>query len=317
MQHGPLITFHLNLTQGNAVVRYSSKEEASKAQKSLHMYVNSFTDVVFLKNQPQLYHLWTMSLNTCFPGVFWETPLYWQSLLEKRNWTASLHRVSPSRPPPAGRPTPAPIKHGWGAEGRWPHTPLATGTAAVWEEEEDQAGRGPAVRRATRCCGGVFRSTPACGGRPAPRTAELWAAPPQSIRCFLETCWAESLCESAKRSNPRTCSEIWNLTSKNQANHLAIINVSGTVKNQETGGWGHTCKEAADLLPLLFLFCFVLRLFICVILIIRLGLQYSIDFVRRTVTKREVNLYRDFSLITDTVWKCILLQTDETSCHFF
>lgn len=38
MQHGPLITFHLNLTQGNAVVRYSSKDEAAKAQKSLHMY---------------------------------------------------------------------------------------------------------------------------------------------------------------------------------------------------------------------------------------------------------------------------------------
>lgn len=38
MQHGPLITFHLNLTQGNAVVRYSSKDEAGKAQKSLHMY---------------------------------------------------------------------------------------------------------------------------------------------------------------------------------------------------------------------------------------------------------------------------------------
>jgi hypothetical protein len=41
LQHGPLITFHLNLTQGNAVVRYSSKEEAAKAQKSLHMYVSS------------------------------------------------------------------------------------------------------------------------------------------------------------------------------------------------------------------------------------------------------------------------------------
>ncbi|PKU34416.1 hypothetical protein llap_15279 [Limosa lapponica baueri] len=37
LQHGPLITFHLNLTQGNAVVRYSSKEEAAKAQKSLHI----------------------------------------------------------------------------------------------------------------------------------------------------------------------------------------------------------------------------------------------------------------------------------------
>lgn len=40
MQHGPLITFHLNLTQGSAVVRYSSKDEAAKAQKSLHMYVS-------------------------------------------------------------------------------------------------------------------------------------------------------------------------------------------------------------------------------------------------------------------------------------
>eukprot|EP00069_Balaena_mysticetus_P020898 bmy_13162T0 len=38
LQHGPLITFHLNLTQGNAVVRYSSKEEAAKAQKSLHIW---------------------------------------------------------------------------------------------------------------------------------------------------------------------------------------------------------------------------------------------------------------------------------------
>uniref|UniRef100_A0ABI8A3Z2 UBA domain-containing protein n=2 Tax=Felis catus TaxID=9685 RepID=A0ABI8A3Z2_FELCA len=37
LQHGPLVTFHLNLTQGNAVVRYSSKEEAAKAQKSLHI----------------------------------------------------------------------------------------------------------------------------------------------------------------------------------------------------------------------------------------------------------------------------------------
>lgn len=43
MQHGPLITFHLNLTQGSAVVRYSSKDEAAKAQKSLHMYVSSST----------------------------------------------------------------------------------------------------------------------------------------------------------------------------------------------------------------------------------------------------------------------------------
>lgn len=37
MQHGPLITFHLNLPHGTALVRYSSKEEVVKAQKSLHM----------------------------------------------------------------------------------------------------------------------------------------------------------------------------------------------------------------------------------------------------------------------------------------
>ncbi|XP_016136668.1 trinucleotide repeat-containing gene 6C protein-like isoform X3 [Sinocyclocheilus grahami] len=46
MQHGPLITFHLNLTQGNAVVRYSSKEETAKAQKSLHMCVLGNTTIL-------------------------------------------------------------------------------------------------------------------------------------------------------------------------------------------------------------------------------------------------------------------------------
>lgn len=48
MQHGPLITFHLNLTQGNAVVRYSSKDEAAKAQKSLHMQVSSLIHSTWL-----------------------------------------------------------------------------------------------------------------------------------------------------------------------------------------------------------------------------------------------------------------------------
>nr|XP_029506189.1 trinucleotide repeat-containing gene 6C protein-like [Oncorhynchus nerka] len=46
MQHGPLITFHLNLTQGNALVRYNSKEEAAKAQKSLHMCVLGNTTIL-------------------------------------------------------------------------------------------------------------------------------------------------------------------------------------------------------------------------------------------------------------------------------
>ncbi|XP_062837111.1 trinucleotide repeat-containing gene 6B protein isoform X15 [Anolis carolinensis] len=37
MQHGPLLTFHLNLTQGTALIRYSTKQEAAKAQTALHM----------------------------------------------------------------------------------------------------------------------------------------------------------------------------------------------------------------------------------------------------------------------------------------
>ncbi|KAI1883924.1 hypothetical protein AGOR_G00221090 [Albula goreensis] len=46
MQHGPLITFHLNLPHGNAVVCYSSREEAAKAQKSLHMCVLGNTTIL-------------------------------------------------------------------------------------------------------------------------------------------------------------------------------------------------------------------------------------------------------------------------------
>ncbi|XP_063170723.1 trinucleotide repeat-containing gene 6A protein isoform X2 [Candoia aspera] len=46
MQHGPLITFHLNLPHGNALVRYSSKEEVMKAQKSLHMCVLGNTTIL-------------------------------------------------------------------------------------------------------------------------------------------------------------------------------------------------------------------------------------------------------------------------------
>ncbi|XP_014345410.1 trinucleotide repeat-containing gene 6A protein isoform X2 [Latimeria chalumnae] len=46
LQHGPLITFHLNLPHGNALVRYSSKEEAIKAQKSLHMCVLGNTTIL-------------------------------------------------------------------------------------------------------------------------------------------------------------------------------------------------------------------------------------------------------------------------------
>ncbi|XP_067318583.1 trinucleotide repeat-containing gene 6A protein-like isoform X6 [Anolis sagrei] len=46
MQHGPLKTFHLNLPHGNALVRYSSKEEVMKAQTSLHMCVLGNTTIL-------------------------------------------------------------------------------------------------------------------------------------------------------------------------------------------------------------------------------------------------------------------------------
>ncbi|TKS91579.1 Trinucleotide repeat-containing gene 6B protein [Collichthys lucidus] len=36
-QHGPLLTFHLGLTQGSALIRYNSRQEAAKAQGALHM----------------------------------------------------------------------------------------------------------------------------------------------------------------------------------------------------------------------------------------------------------------------------------------
>lgn len=36
MQHGPLQNFYFNQRYGNALVRYNTKEEASKAQKSLN-----------------------------------------------------------------------------------------------------------------------------------------------------------------------------------------------------------------------------------------------------------------------------------------
>ncbi|XP_012735101.2 trinucleotide repeat-containing gene 6B protein [Fundulus heteroclitus] len=46
MQHGPLLTFHLGLTQGSALVRYSSRQEAAKAQSALHMCVLGNTTIL-------------------------------------------------------------------------------------------------------------------------------------------------------------------------------------------------------------------------------------------------------------------------------
>ncbi|XP_067343370.1 trinucleotide repeat-containing gene 6B protein isoform X2 [Channa argus] len=46
MQHGPLLTFHLGLTQGTALILYSSKQEAAKAQSALHMCVLGNTTIL-------------------------------------------------------------------------------------------------------------------------------------------------------------------------------------------------------------------------------------------------------------------------------
>ncbi|KAG7491512.1 hypothetical protein MATL_G00004580 [Megalops atlanticus] len=46
VQHGPLLTFHLGLTQGSALIRYSSRQEAAKAQSALHMCVLGNTTIL-------------------------------------------------------------------------------------------------------------------------------------------------------------------------------------------------------------------------------------------------------------------------------
>ncbi|KAM4715068.1 LOW QUALITY PROTEIN: trinucleotide repeat-containing gene 6B protein [Anableps anableps] len=46
LQHGPLLTFHLGLTQGTALIRYGSKQEAAKAQSALHMCVLGNTTIL-------------------------------------------------------------------------------------------------------------------------------------------------------------------------------------------------------------------------------------------------------------------------------
>ncbi|XP_010781788.1 trinucleotide repeat-containing gene 6B protein-like [Notothenia coriiceps] len=46
MQHGPLLTFHLGLTHGSALIRYSTRQEAAKAQGALHMCVLGNTTIL-------------------------------------------------------------------------------------------------------------------------------------------------------------------------------------------------------------------------------------------------------------------------------
>ncbi|XP_061556018.1 trinucleotide repeat-containing gene 6B protein-like isoform X1 [Phycodurus eques] len=60
MQHGPLLTFHLGLTQGSALIRYSSRLEAAKAQGALHMCVLGNTTILaeFLSEE-EVHHYFT------------------------------------------------------------------------------------------------------------------------------------------------------------------------------------------------------------------------------------------------------------------
>ncbi|XP_059418672.1 trinucleotide repeat-containing gene 6B protein-like isoform X1 [Carassius carassius] len=46
LQHGPLLTFHLGLTQGSALIRYCTPHEAAKAQSALHMCVLGNTTIL-------------------------------------------------------------------------------------------------------------------------------------------------------------------------------------------------------------------------------------------------------------------------------
>ncbi|XP_032896760.1 trinucleotide repeat-containing gene 6A protein isoform X3 [Amblyraja radiata] len=89
MQHGPLITFHLNLPHGNALVCYSSKEEAAKAQKSLHMCVLGNTTILaeFASED---------EINRFFAQGQSLTPsLGWQSLGSSQNRIASIDSSHP------------------------------------------------------------------------------------------------------------------------------------------------------------------------------------------------------------------------------
>jgi len=174
MQHGPLITFHLNLPHGNAVVCYSSKDEAAKAQKSLHMSVQiNLLPVHRLAQNPGVleHHSPHLSYLTCAlclslslsAGVFWGTLRLWPRLPARRKSTDSLHKGSHwPLPPPAGRPS-APPRAEWISLTPFPAAlPNPTsGTAAI--STAPPSGAGPTI-------------PVACGGTPvAPRQGGLAA----------------------------------------------------------------------------------------------------------------------------------------------
>ncbi|KAG5832989.1 hypothetical protein ANANG_G00297110 [Anguilla anguilla] len=148
MQHGPLITFHLNLTQGNAVVRYSSKEEAAKAQKSLHMCVLGNTTILAEfagEEEVNRFFAQGQSLATT-PTSSWQP-----------NQGTNQTRLGGAGAGPSHA-----MGH-WNSSGVWP-------------------------RPAETCCGAESSSTPAYGDRPAGRMGGSMEALHQSTRCFLGTC---------------------------------------------------------------------------------------------------------------------------------
>ncbi|XP_067875888.1 trinucleotide repeat-containing gene 6B protein-like isoform X3 [Heterodontus francisci] len=89
MQHGPLITFHLNLTHGTALVRYSTKQEAAKAQTALHMCVLGNTTILaeFVSEEEVNRYFAQGQLPTPSPG--WQTLETGQSQLDPVG--SSLH----------------------------------------------------------------------------------------------------------------------------------------------------------------------------------------------------------------------------------
>ncbi|KAG5854473.1 hypothetical protein ANANG_G00038220 [Anguilla anguilla] len=89
MQHGPLITFHLNLPHGNAVVCYNSKEEAAKAQKSLHMCVLGNTTILAeFASEEEISRFFAQGQSmTASPG--------WQTLGSSQNRIGSIEGSHP------------------------------------------------------------------------------------------------------------------------------------------------------------------------------------------------------------------------------
>ncbi|XP_061495195.1 trinucleotide repeat-containing gene 6B protein isoform X10 [Rhineura floridana] len=88
MQHGPLLTFHLNLTQGTALIRYSTKQEAAKAQTALHMCVLGNTTILAEFATDEEVSRFLAQAQPSTPAATPSTPATgWQSLETGQNQT--------------------------------------------------------------------------------------------------------------------------------------------------------------------------------------------------------------------------------------